>query len=101
MQLFEPIARVKDIVFGKCGEHRHPKDVWGIIVSGENTVITAGLPTSTQYDVIVFECGHVALIISGTEKCVCKGRLIGRYTSVVAGQVYGLILTGVPTVVAW
>lgn len=87
------IARVGDSTIGTCYAHEDPITVSGVIVSGEPTVITEGMPTARLGDTVVASCGHTGTIVSGSMKHFCGGMNVARLGDKVAGAYVATIIS--------
>lgn len=98
---YKSAARYGDIAIGNCRRHKN-RSVVGMVIIGEKTVITENQPTATVGDVVLFECGHIGIIVSGSDNVTyVKDRILARYGSLVAGDVVGVIIQGAKNVVSF
>lgn len=94
------VAKVGDIAVGVCSGHLIPIGVSGVIVKGESTVLTNGIPTAAVGDIVCFSCGHVGVIVSGTSITTMKGKKVAMIGSNVVGAMVATIVSGSSTVIA-
>jgi len=86
-------ARHNDLVKGNCAIHG--ANIMGRIITSSSDVITNGRGQARIGDKVKADCGHEAVIITGSGKEIANGRPVARQNDLVGNSPYtGKILTG-------
>jgi hypothetical protein len=85
---------LKSIGIGTCYCHDSPINTCGIIITGSNLKLVNDLPSAKIFNLIMANCGHVSMLVTGSQNVLCEG--IGQATvnSVFSGCFNGIIVTG-------
>jgi len=85
---------LKSIGIGICNCHEDPIHICGIIITGSNLKLVNGLQSGKIFDLVMANCGHIGMLITGSQSVLCEG--IGQATmgSVFLGCFNGIIATG-------
>lgn len=88
------VSRIGDIAVGTCVCHSPPIPWVGICVTGANSVLTNGQPTTRIGDIFV-SC-HAGIVISGSGTVITEGSPTARIGDITTGCGQGTIVTGSP-----
>jgi uncharacterized Zn-binding protein involved in type VI secretion len=94
------IARVSDRTFGICYGHKSPILVGGTIVSGDSTDKANDLTVSRIGSTVIADCGHSAMVVTGSPTTFTSGIQVGRLGDSVSGIYVATIVTASPDVIA-
>ena len=86
-------ARHNDLVKGNCAIHG--PNIMGRIITSSSDVTTNSRGQARIGDKVKADCGHEAVIITGSGKELANGRSVARQNDLVGNSPYtGKILTG-------
>lgn len=91
------ISRLGDLATGTCYAHQNPIHVVGNIISGSSNTYCNNLNVARNGDPVLFNCGHVGVIISGS-KNKCNNLSIAKITDSVVGPMIAVLVSGSPNI---
>jgi hypothetical protein len=78
-------SRMGDIGTGICVCHKTPKPSVGILVTGANTKLANFPPESRTVDLVIGDCGHVAMMVTGSPTAFVEGQNAARVLDIFTG----------------
>jgi hypothetical protein len=88
-------SRLGDIAVGTCFAHETPLHVVGTIISGSTNTYCNNMNVARTSDPVLFNCGHIGVIISSS-KNKCNNLSIAKITDSVVGPMISVLVTGSP-----
>lgn len=88
------VARTYDIIVGTCYCHDTPRSVTGIIQTGAIISFSSNQQIARIGDICVANCGHTAIIATGSDKVFVENKGIAHITDQIVGCVKGIIASG-------
>jgi hypothetical protein len=92
------VCRNGDIGSGTCTSHIRPISMTGILLASCATVVVNGLPIGLVGDVVMGNCGHIGVMISGATNITGANRDVVRVGDAFSGAFSGVLITGSATV---
>lgn len=89
------ISRVGDLATGICYAHETPLHVVGTVISGSANTYCNNMNVARTSDPVLFNCGHIGVIISSS-KNKCNNLSIAKITDSVVGPMISVLVTGSP-----
>jgi hypothetical protein len=89
---------IGSIGVGTCSCHQQEIGATGVLVTGSNNIIASYSPASLLNSIMLSECGHIGIVVSGSSTVFGNNSSRTRVGDVFIGCFTGIIASGVSSI---